>query len=79
MVEAGRRGGRGGRGRIAVADAFDSMTTTRSYRDARSPDEALEELRRCAGSQFDPAIVEAFLSLHAAGSVPLGGVPPRSR
>jgi HD-GYP domain-containing protein (c-di-GMP phosphodiesterase class II) len=47
---------------IAVADAFDSMTTTRSYRGARTPDEALEELRRCAGSQFEPSMVEALVA-----------------
>lgn len=47
---------------IAVADAFDSMTTTRSYRDARSIEDALVELRRCAGTQFDPQMVEALVS-----------------
>jgi HD-GYP domain-containing protein (c-di-GMP phosphodiesterase class II) len=47
---------------IAVADAFDSMTTTRSYRGARSVDLALEELRRCAGSQFDPPMVAALVA-----------------
>ena len=45
---------------IAVADAFDSMTSTRSYRGARSVDEALGELGRCAGAQFDPAMVDAL-------------------
>lgn len=45
---------------IAVADAFDSMTSTRSYRGARSVDEALGELGRCAGAQFDPVMVEAL-------------------
>ncbi len=45
---------------IAVADAFDSMTSTRSYRGARSVPAALAELRRCAGAQFDPAIVTAM-------------------
>ena len=64
---------------VAIADAFDAMTSDRPYQRARLADEATEEIGRCAGSQFDPAIVEAFLSLHAAGSVPLGGVPPRSR
>lgn len=47
---------------IAVADAFDSMTTTRSYRGARSVGDALEELRRCAGTQFDPVMVEALVA-----------------
>ncbi|HET7901952.1 MAG TPA: HD-GYP domain-containing protein [Candidatus Nanopelagicales bacterium] len=46
---------------IAVADAFDSMTTTRSYRGARSIDEAVTELRECKGSQFDPVMVEALI------------------
>ncbi|MFN8157633.1 MAG: HD-GYP domain-containing protein [Candidatus Nanopelagicales bacterium] len=46
---------------IAVADAFDSMTTTRSYRGARSIEEAVQELRECKGSQFDPVMVEALI------------------
>jgi HD-GYP domain-containing protein (c-di-GMP phosphodiesterase class II) len=46
---------------IAVADAFDSMTTTRSYRGARSIEDAIIELRRCKGSQFDPVMVEALI------------------
>ena len=46
---------------IGVADAFDSMTTTRSYRGARTMDEAIAELRRCAGTQFDPVMVEALV------------------
>jgi putative nucleotidyltransferase with HDIG domain len=48
---------------IAVADAFDAMTTGRSYRAARSMDQAAEELRRSAGQNFDPYMVEAFLSV----------------
>jgi HD domain len=47
---------------IAVADAFDSMTSTRSYREAKSIDLAVAELRSGAGSQFDPVIVEAFIA-----------------
>jgi hypothetical protein len=46
---------------ICVADAFDAMTSTRSYRDARSLEEAAAELRKGAGSQFDPVMVDAFL------------------
>ncbi|HEX5473344.1 MAG TPA: HD domain-containing phosphohydrolase [Vicinamibacterales bacterium] len=45
---------------IAVADAFDAMTHPRVFRDAIAPHEALLELARCADSQFDPAVVEAF-------------------
>jgi hypothetical protein len=46
---------------ISVVDAFDCMTSTRSYRAARSQEEAVEELRRCMGDHFDPAVVEAFI------------------
>ncbi len=45
---------------VAVCDAFDAMTTERPYRDSVSEDDAIEELRRCAGTQFDPVVVEAF-------------------
>ncbi|WP_329122577.1 HD-GYP domain-containing protein [Streptomyces sp. NBC_01465] len=45
---------------VAVADAFDAMTSTRSYRRARPVEAAVEELRRCAGVQFDPVMVDAF-------------------
>jgi hypothetical protein len=47
---------------LAVADAFDSMTSTRSYRGARPVAEAIEELRKWSGSQFDPAFVDAFVA-----------------
>ena len=46
---------------IAVVDAYDAMTNTRSYRHAMSPADAMAELKRCAGSQFDPFIVSEFL------------------
>ena len=45
---------------IAVADAFDAMTTNRPYRAALPREDALAELRRCAGTQFDPACVAAL-------------------
>ena len=45
---------------ISVADAYDTMTTARPYREVVSQQEALEELRRFSGTQFDPELVEAF-------------------
>ncbi|MGH2978476.1 MAG: HD-GYP domain-containing protein, partial [Solirubrobacterales bacterium] len=45
---------------IAVCDAYDAMVSKRSYRSRMSVEVALEELRRCAGSQFDPQVVDAF-------------------
>jgi diguanylate cyclase (GGDEF)-like protein len=51
---------------ILVCDAFDAMTTDRPYRAAISSELALAELRRCAGSQFDPRVVEAFCALSFA-------------
>jgi response regulator RpfG family c-di-GMP phosphodiesterase len=56
---------------IAVADAFDAMTTARPYRPPMPPAEALAELRRKAGTQFDPRPVEAFHSW-AGGRTELG-------
>ncbi|WP_370078374.1 HD-GYP domain-containing protein [Streptacidiphilus sp. MAP12-16] len=60
---------------IAVADAFDSMTSTRSYRRGRPLPEAVAELERCAGSQFDPAMVAALaraLDRYGWQPVPVG-------
>ncbi|HVL33894.1 MAG TPA: HD-GYP domain-containing protein, partial [Actinomycetota bacterium] len=45
---------------IMVADAFDSMTSTRSYRRSKSIEDAMQELRRCEGTQFDPVALEAL-------------------
>ena len=46
---------------IMCCDAFDAMMSDRSYRRALSPANAVAELRRCAGTQFDPAVVEALI------------------
>jgi putative nucleotidyltransferase with HDIG domain len=46
---------------VAVADTFDAITTERPYRDSRTPEEAVGELRRVAGTQLDPDAVEAFV------------------
>lgn len=47
---------------IAIADAFDAMTNTRSYRPALSVTDAINEIKRCAGTQFDPDLVKVFIS-----------------
>ncbi|MDK1019519.1 MAG: HD domain-containing protein, partial [Actinomycetota bacterium] len=53
---------------LAVADSFDAMTSSRSYRVALTQAYAFAELRRYAGSQFDPEVVEAFVkALEASG------------
>jgi len=46
---------------VAVADAFDALTSDRVYRTKRSLGEALDEIQRCAGSDFDPTVVSALL------------------
>jgi HD-GYP domain-containing protein (c-di-GMP phosphodiesterase class II) len=48
---------------ILVCDAYDAMTSDRPYRDGMSAAEALAELRRCAGTQFDPIVVDVFCRL----------------
>ena len=54
---------------IAVVDAFDAMTCQRPYRDAKTRDEALIELRACARAQFDAGIVEFFCELAQSGAI----------
>jgi len=54
---------------LGVADAFDAMTSVRAYRPALSVDEALAELRRCAGSQFDPGLAETFVDAWRTGAI----------
>jgi HD-GYP domain-containing protein (c-di-GMP phosphodiesterase class II) len=51
---------------FAIADTLDAMTSDRPYRRGVSYDEARAEIARCSGTQFDPACVEAFLSLTVA-------------
>jgi HD-GYP domain-containing protein (c-di-GMP phosphodiesterase class II) len=58
---------------ISACDAFSAMTTTRSYRAAMPVADAVAELRRCSGTQFDPVVVDALLALvgpAAAGAAP---------
>ena len=47
---------------ITIADSYDAMTSERSYRKGLSKEEAIKELTRCSGSQFDPNIVEVFVN-----------------
>ena len=54
---------------VTCCDAFSAMTTTRSYRKAMSTEAAIEELRRCAGTQFDPAVVATLVELVESGRV----------
>ncbi|MDA8168408.1 MAG: HD domain-containing protein [Nitrospiraceae bacterium] len=48
---------------ITIADSFDAMTSTRPYRNARSEAEALKELVRCSGTQFNPGLVQVFIQV----------------
>jgi two-component system, cell cycle response regulator len=50
---------------IAVCDAFDAMTSPRPYAEPLSAEEAIRELFRCAGTQFDPEVVEAFAAVQS--------------
>jgi putative two-component system response regulator len=54
---------------LAVADAFDAMTSTRPYRRALPITRALGEIERCGGSQFDPTYAAAFLEAWSAGAL----------
>jgi diguanylate cyclase (GGDEF)-like protein/putative nucleotidyltransferase with HDIG domain len=47
---------------IAIADAYDTITSERTYKKARTPEEAFQELDRCGNAQFDPELVQLFIS-----------------
>lgn len=52
---------------LGVADAFDAMISPRAYRQALSHEQALAEVERCAGTQFDPHVAELFVAAWAVG------------
>jgi len=54
---------------MSVADAFDAITSPRPYREQLSSQEAIEELKRCAGTQFDPKVLELFCKIMAPVSL----------
>lgn len=49
---------------LAVADSVDAMLSDRPYQHTRTIDDVIEEVKRCSGTQFDPAVVKAFLRVH---------------
>ena len=64
---------------IAVADSYDAMTSLRPYRQGKfTPEQALAELERCAGTQFDPITVEVFLSISRTAKVKHPDPPQQS-
>lgn len=56
---------------VGLADAVDAMSRAEGARAAKSADEIAQELQRCRGTQFDPALVDAFLTLHGRGETGL--------
>ena len=60
---------------LGVADAFEAMTARRAYHRQRPPEDAIAELRRCAGTQFDPDVVRVLTALWERGALEVGGVP----
>jgi putative nucleotidyltransferase with HDIG domain len=54
---------------VAVADTYDAMTTDRPYRKAMEKEVAIEELKRCSGTQLDQRVVEAFIQAHEKGEI----------
>jgi HD-GYP domain-containing protein (c-di-GMP phosphodiesterase class II) len=62
---------------VSCCDAFNAMTTDRSYRTAMSLDEAIEELEANAGTQFSPEVVEALLRVLRADPLAAGATGPR--
>ncbi len=56
---------------LFVADSFEAMTSNRAYRKGMPPAEALAEVQRCSGTQFDPQVVDALVALLQRDELPL--------
>ena len=54
---------------VSVSDTYDAMTTDRPYRNALTKGAAVQELKRCAGSQFDHKVVAAFMKAYRKGEI----------
>ncbi len=54
---------------ISVADAFDAITSNRPYKKKKSVEDAIQEIKRCSGTQFDPVVVGAFLLAFEKGNI----------
>jgi HD-GYP domain-containing protein (c-di-GMP phosphodiesterase class II) len=66
---------------VAVADVYDALISKRPYKEAWSPEAAVRELQRMAGSHLDPELVRAFAELHDEGAIEritrqIGETPP---
>jgi HD-GYP domain-containing protein (c-di-GMP phosphodiesterase class II) len=61
---------------ISIVDAYDVMISGRPYKKAMTKEEALEELKRCVGTQFDPALVELFNRMVNDSSIKTGVSEP---
>ena len=55
---------------VCACDAYDAMRSVRAYKDAMTHDEAVAELRRCAGTQFDPRVVDVLAEVALSVAVP---------
>ena len=55
---------------IAIADTFDALTSHRPYRSAFTPDEAISIMIENRGTQFDPELLDAFVSCFKKGGIP---------
>lgn len=61
---------------VTVADSFTAMTHDRPYREGRTLEDAIAEVRSCSGTQFHPAVVDALLRLHERRALPYDGDAP---